>query len=390
MKRLLWIGDAACDSGFSRATHHTLETVRQHFDVAVLGINYRGDPSPYQSLYRMYPARNIGIRSGGDILGISRLPEILDLERPDVIVIQNDPWHIDAYLQKIQTFAPYAKTVGTIAIDGANCAYGDALNKFDHVSFWTKFAEKEALNSGLTKPTSVIPLGVDLKTYQPGDRMEARRTLQLPTQLDDAFIFLNVNRNQPRKRIDLTMRYFAEWLHMNPDVTNAYLYLHVCPTGDVGVNVEQLAKYYGILPRLITASPSVYRGVSERLLATTYRACNAQVSTTQGEGFGLTTLEGMACGLPQIFPRWSALEELFGDVAYSIPCTSTSISPAVNVIGGVPDEEQFIAALDNCYRDSTARHSYEFRGIARANDVRFDWDHIGRRWVQLLLDVTGA
>jgi D-inositol-3-phosphate glycosyltransferase len=384
MKRLLWIGDAACDSGFARATHNTLETLRHHFDVAVLGVNYRGDPSPYQSLYRMYPARNVGTRNGGDVLGISRMAEILDLERPDVVVVQNDPWHAEVYLNKLREFAPYARVVGAMAIDGLNCMYGPQMNGFDHTIFWTKFASQMARIGGYTKSASVIPLGVTKSIYEPGDRLEARRTLRLPTELDDAFIFLNVNRNQPRKRIDLTIRYFAHWLRQNPDVTNAYLYLHVCPTGDVGVEVEQLARYYECIHRVITATPPVYRGVSESLMAATYRAANVIVSTTTGEGFGLTALEGMACGLPALLPGWSALAELFHDAAYLVKCTSTVITPQVNVIGGVADEDEFIAGMNLLYRNSNERETYVARSLAKAAQPCFDWTTIGGQWLHVL------
>jgi D-inositol-3-phosphate glycosyltransferase len=390
MKRLLWFGDAACDSGFARATHNTLETLRQHYDCAVVGVNYRGDPSPYQSLYRMYPARNVGMRGGGDILGVSRIAEIVNLERPDVIVVQNDPWHVEAYITQLKKYAPYAKLVGAMAIDGHNCMFGPQMNGFDHTIFWTEFGRTQAREGGYTKPATIIPLGVDLTTYLPGDRAEARRTLQFPEVLQDAFIFLNVNRNQPRKRMDLSIRYFAQWLKQNPGIRDAYLYLHVCPTGDVGVNVEQLAKYYGILDRLITATPGVYQGLSERLLAATYRAANAQLSTTTGEGFGLTTLEGSASGLPQLVPRWSALAELFNESAYLVECTSTVITPQVNVIGGVADEAQFIAGLDTLYRDTAVYDKYVQKGLLRAINPCFNWKNIGERWLDTVNQVVGV
>jgi len=44
MKKLLWIGDAACDSGFSNVTHSVLSFLHNSWDVSVLGVNYRGDP----------------------------------------------------------------------------------------------------------------------------------------------------------------------------------------------------------------------------------------------------------------------------------------------------------------------------------------------------------
>ena len=44
---------------------------------------------------------------------------------------------------------------------------------------------------------------------------------------------------------------------------------------------------------------------TENKLASLYRGCNALVSATRGEGFGLVPLEAMACGLPVIVTGWS-------------------------------------------------------------------------------------
>jgi D-inositol-3-phosphate glycosyltransferase len=99
------------------------------------------------------------------------------------------------------------------------------------------------------------------------------------------------------------------------------LYLHVCPTGDVGYGIDQLAKYYNLKGRVILAQPGVYHGSTDDEMALTYRAANVGISTTQGEGWGLTTMEGMACGLPQIVPDWSALGEWAAPAAYLVPCS---------------------------------------------------------------------
>jgi hypothetical protein len=70
------------------------------------------------------------------------------------------------------------------------------------------------------------------------------------------------------------------------------LYLHVCPTGDVGYAIDQLAKYYNLKGRVILVQPGVYHGSSEDEMVLTYRAATVGISTTQGEGWGLTTMEG--------------------------------------------------------------------------------------------------
>ena len=164
-------------------------------------------------------------------------------------------------------------------------------------------------------------LGVDLKQFKPVDRQEARRALNFPEKLWDAFIFLNVNRNQPRKRMDLCISYFAQWLHMT-QVKDAFLFLHVAPTGDAGYDVNQLAQFYGIANRLIISEPEIGLGVSEEILVRTYCAADVSISTTQGEGMGLTTLEAMACGLPFMGPDWV----VFGDWAKVSVLSETLLS----------------------------------------------------------------
>lgn len=378
MKQLLWIGDAGCPSGFARATHAILETLRQHYAVTVLGLNYRGDPHSYP--YPLYAAA-----AEGDAFGIGRLIWMCDLVKPDVIVIQNDGWNVPYYMQRLRAFPEYAQVpvVVACAVDGKNFN-GAWLKGVAHTVFWTQFALDEARAGGYEGPATVIPLGVDTAQYYPEDRLTARRRLRLPEALDTAFIVGNVNRNQPRKRWDLTVKYFAEWV-TSRHVEDAYLYLHTAPTGDTGCDVKQLARYYGVLEHLILMEPPTFYGSSEDTMRDTYSCFDAQLSTTQGEGFGLTTFEGMACGVPQIVPTWSALGELCGTAALQVPCTSTCIGPPyVNVIGGVPDEAACVDALDALYRSPGLRDWYRHLGGARVREARFQWAQIGQRYVDTL------
>jgi D-inositol-3-phosphate glycosyltransferase len=351
-KRLLWVGDAACPSGFARSTHGVLEVLRETYDVTVLGINYRGDPHKYP--YPIYAAV-----PGGDVMGYGRLIWLCDVIKPEVIVLQNDPWNIPGYTIRLKRteIKDYAKVpvIGFLAVDGQNCK-GAGMNDLDLGIFWTEFGSEEAKRGGFEKPRAVVPLGVDLANYYQVDCVPARRRLGLPAQFDDAFIVGNVNRNQPRKRLDLTIRYFAKWIK-NYNVTDAWLYLHVAPTGDTtGYDCAQLAMYYGIGDRIVLNAPPAFYGHSEEYMRDTYNIMNAQITTTQGEGFGLTTFEGAACGVLQIIPKWAALDEFFGHgAAYDIPCTSTACTDStINVIGGVMDEAKAIEALAMVYEQRNA------------------------------------
>jgi len=68
-----------------------------------------------------------------------------------------------------------------------------------------------------------------------------------------------------------------------------------------------------------------------------------------------------------------------------VPCTSTVVGdPYVNVIGGVVDEEQFIAAMNTLYCDQALRRRHEIAGIELAGQKRFRWSEVGRRWADVV------
>lgn len=373
MKRLLWVGDAGCPSGFALATHKILETLHRYYDVTVLGINYLGDPHSYP--YPIYAAA-----PGGDFFGIGRLVWLCDIVKPDVIVVQQDGWNVPHYVNHLMQFPEYrdVPVIAIVAIDGKNFR-GEWLTGVSLAVFWTQFALDEAREGGYDGPAVVIPLGVDLEMFHQSDKREARNRI-LPVPLDDAFIVGNVNRNQPRKRWDLTLRYFAGWVKTKK-VADAYLYLHAAPTGDTSINVKKLAQYYGVLDRVIFREPNALYGVSEAEMRDTYNCFDLAISTTQGEGMGLTAMEAMACGVPCILPDWAALGEWAKGASWLVPCTSTAIGPPyVNVIGGVPDEASFISALHALYTNPSYCEQNRAAGLERVTQERFRWPNIAQRY----------
>ena len=366
MKKLLWIGDATVATGFARCTHKTLEAFVGDWDIHVLGLNYLGDPHSYPySIYPCWP--------GKDLFGLGRTPELVKKLRPDVVIVQNDPWNIPEYARRVGP----TPVVATMPVDGLNCR-GKELNGIALAVFWTRFGMVESQRNGYTGPATIVPLGVDLDLYKPAPTpmAETRRMCGLPLFLKDAFIIGNVNRNQPRKRLDLTIQYFAEWIK-SYNIDDAYLFLQVAPTNDMGYDVNQLMDYYGIANKLILVEPEVGPGIPEEKLAKTYSCFDLQVSTTQGEGWGLTTMEGMACGIPQIVPDWSALGEWARKAARMIPCSTVAVTPGyVNAVGGVPEKKEFISAINDFYADSMLRRKHAVEGLHLVKQEKYRWQNI--------------
>lgn len=371
-RRLLWIGDAGVSTGFSRSTHEILKEIVPKFDVHVLALGYDGD-------HHELPLKLYRASAGGDPLGLGRVAEMVSKLGPTAVVVQNDPWNFPHYLQR----AGNSIVIGIVAVDGKNCR-GSQMNGLSSAIFWTKFGEEQARLGGYSGQSAVVPLGVDTEIYYPQDKAQVRERMNLPQILHarglpaDTFIVGVVGRNQQRKRLDLTLEYFAEWVNAY-QVHDAALWIQQAPTGERAYDLEQLGRYYKISDRLIMPAPSRdQHGATEPVMARVYNVFDAMISTTQGEGWGLPQMEGMACGVPQIVPDWSALGE-WATAALRVPCSSTAATPqAVNVIGGIADKRLFCAALDRLYRNTELRAQHAADGLRLIQQPEFRWPAIGR------------
>lgn len=373
MKRLLWVGDAACGSGFGKATHHIVKHLVDQCEVLAIGINYQGEP--HEEPYHIWPAY-----IGGDPIGVGQLKKLLPRLRPDVIVLQVNPWHVPPFMRVINAMLAKKEIdkkpiiVGIIAVEGKNCK-GSDMKGLDRAIFWTEFGKNEA--RGWDGPSGVVPLGVDLDVWKPGDRVEARKALGLPEDCYDSFIVGNVNRNQNRKRLDLSILYFAEWYHTHGR-PNAHLYMHCLPGSSTHVDLDQLADYCGIQARMILpVFKDFFSGVLEKWVVTTTQAFDVGINTSLGEGWGLTTMEGMACGIPQIATNHSAIPEWGGDAVRLIPTCSVGVMPDVyTMIGGVPDKDETVRAINDFYCNTDYREEMSWRALAKVTEPRFRWENI--------------
>lgn len=374
--KCLFVGDGCVSTGFARMNHAYIDGIKDAWDVSMLALNYDGDPHTYP--YPVYPTST---RMQLDRWGTARLPQLVTQLRPDVVVVVNDPWNFPPYMARVGT----TPVVGSIAVDGANCR-GTALNGLRHAIFWTAYGLQQARLGGYTGPASIVPLGVDLSVYHPTEQAESRRRIGLPAQLrgSDTFIVGVVGRNQPRKRLDLAMFYFAEWVKKSGR-NNAYLFIHEGPTGDAGYDLDQLAQYLQIHNRLIVSKPEIGHGMAEEHLKWVYGSFDIMLSATQGEGWGLTHMEGMACGIPQIVPNWSALGEWAAGAAHLVPCTTFACTPNnINVVGGIMDKTLAIEALERLYSDVPYRRKLRTAGEMLVQRPEFRWASIGERFAETL------
>ena len=236
----------------------------------------------------------------------------------------------------------------------------------------------------------VIPHGVDSSVFYPleggvedgealSGRQRARRKIfpHSPEFLD-GLIVLNANRNQPRKRIDTTMRGFALFAEDKPE--NVKLFLHM-GRKDSGWDLVKLAQYLGLEDRLILSTfEDDMPGVSRSHLNLIYNACDVGLNTASSEGWGLANFEHGATGAAQVLPRHSAFADLWDGAAVMVEPVAELIQEQLLIRAWLVSPEGVAAALQRLYDDPDELTEMSNLAWTLANRPEFRWQAISERW----------
>ena len=178
---------------------------------------------------------------------------------------------------------------------------------------------------------------------------------------------------------------FLEQTH----ATDTLLYCHCTDVG-TGWDILQLADYWGISDQVLLPIPPLPpEGLPEALMPCVYSALDVQISTTQGEGFGLPVLEGLACGVPQIVPAFAALAEWPGDAVIGVPVTVPSVTTGcTNLVGWCVDPRVMAAAMAQLSTSPVRRATLRARGLALVQEPRFRWDVLATQMQDVLAGVV--
>jgi len=405
--KILWVSDGEAPTGFARVAHNLIENLDQKkFDIHHLAINYRGDP--HENWWKLYPAA-----TGGDLWGFGRFINLIQVIKPDIIFLLNDPWVIQNYLAKIieaKTQIPGIELIPVVSYFPVDAREHDIIWFRDYAELvkktcvYTEFAKEVILETGSINPTQIelLPHGANPEIfYKIPDMVQGGKLIKTGKQLAreeifpikdkpeflNSFVILNANRNQPRKRIDITLRAFAAFARGKPK--NVKLYLHM-GIQDMGWDIVRLAQRYGFDDRLvITSLNRNLPGVPDDRLNLIYNACDIGLNTSMGEGWGLTSWEHAATGAPQIVPEHSALPEIWGDSAIYIPTIADYVYEGTNTVGRVPSTDGLVEQLEWSYQDwktggeklqelgdkamaITKKPEYQWKNIAKKLDSIFD------------------
>jgi glycosyltransferase involved in cell wall biosynthesis len=366
--RVLWISDAGSHTGLGRVTHEIAGgLVRMGHDISVLGLNYLGDYSPETVGLKIYRANS---KSHDDTFGTRRVAELVDLVDPDVIVIAHDPQAVWQYIfqnpwdpeQSLLT----RPLLAYVPVDG-----------YDYAPELTELLPRAANIVAMSKhgattfrPSAMVYHGVDTDTFHP---LEDKRACREALDMDpDKFLVLRVDTNSGRKDYAATIKAVAPLLEKHRDMA-----LHLHASGDPrmpGVNIPVMVSRYDFAPDQLSMSdlPVSTTGWPDERMRLLYNAADVFVSTSRGEGFGLTIAEALACGVPVIAQNVAAIPEVVGPGGILIEPQRRLTVPAGQDLW-LADIDAFTEALETLYADPALRAELGMAGRKHVTES-FRWD----------------
>jgi glycosyltransferase involved in cell wall biosynthesis len=365
-------------SGFGTVTHAIFERLVRDYghDVHVLAVGWRGDH--VDTPLKLYLPTQV---DPFDIQGQSRYVDLVAKIMPDLIFFVNDPPVILNGLTNNKSDPEGALwrgiTMGDIEYKPPILAYLP-IDGYDSPKSWdllTPRVTRIAMThfGQLAMPEApVIWHGVDHEVFKPQDKKDAKKALGFDPK---RFLVLRVDKNSFRKNYPDTWRALRPLMSKYTDID---AHFHCLPRTSDGYDMMGFMwNDEGIRDR-VSFSPSLtgFSGWSVEHLATLYAAADVLVSTSWGEGFGLTLLEAMACGTPVIAQDCSAITEVVGDGGILI-APERRIATPMGQDQVLPNVAEFTKAIEHFYNSSGLRKSLRTKALAQA--ALFSWDEAARR-----------
>lgn len=394
MAKVLWLGDAGCDTGFARVTHSIGERLIQKYghDVHVLATNYDGDhvDTPLK-LYR--PNKMLP----NDVYGQARFVEMLYAVEPDVVVILNDPHVVIKFLfmnnwDEDRILLRHRPIIAYMPVDSEG--YPEPWNMLSEAvqpvvmashglkAFPSGRLVYHGVSSDFFRPVSEGPLytstGIKIET-----KSDAKKAFGYDP---DSFLVLRVDRNSLRKDFADTWRALVPVMKKYSDI---HVHLH-CQAKDEGADLRYLLTRDPDTEERFHFPGNVnsFRGLANEDLAVLYNAADLFVSTSMGEGFGLTIAEAMSTGLPVIATDFSATSEVVGDAGVLIP-PGRIFTAYAGVDMRMPQVELFTEQIERLYLSRGARRDIGERARKRVQSM-FSWDKAADSFDELIKEAVQA
>jgi len=225
------------------------------------------------------------------------------------------------------------------------------------VSISENFAQRsEFLNYYQTK-TSVIPVGVDLKRFQPSNNQKLISMIKQPYIL----FVSKLDKFHAYKGLDVLLRAFRKVILQFPNIL-----LLVVGSGELQPAYERLVRSFGLQQNVRFLDITIYENVEYYLFS---EFVVAPTKDWRQEGFGLVPIEALACKKPVITTEYIAAAREIAD-------------HGLGLVVPPNDEKQLAMAMIQLLSDSENCKKMGQKGRAVV-EQKYSYDNIAKDYISL-------
>jgi glycosyltransferase involved in cell wall biosynthesis len=320
---------------------------------------------------------------------------VLFQQRPDILWFMTDPrfygwlWQIE---NEIRTHIPmiYYHVWDNYPYPKFNHA---AYSSNDYIACISKVTHDIVTTVAPDVASSYVPHAVDEKVFKKLPTDEVLRFRLANIKKPERMIFFWNNRNARRKQSGTLIWWFKEFLDkIGHD--KATLLMHTDPKDVNGQDLEHIIGELGLTSGQVMFSKEK---LPPQNLAMMYNMADCTLNIADAEGFGLATLESLACETPVIVNMTGGLQEQVtdGENWFGI-----GLEPASRAIIGsqeVPyiyedrlNKDDFINALTEFYNLSPANRAEMGRKGAHHVKTHYNFDKFITQWENVFTEVHNS
>lgn len=241
--------------------------------------------------------------------------------------------------------------------------------------------------------THYIPHCVNMDVFKslPKEQVAIFTKKLFPRDFNKKFTVFWNSRNARRKNPGSIVWWFNDFLNI-VGKDKARLLMHTDPKDTHGPDLEAIITELGLTNGEVMFSPS---RINSEDLSAMYNVCDVTVSLSDAEGFGLSTLESLACETPIIVPRTGGLQEQVKDdngnyFGVELPIASQMIVGSQDVPFIYEDrvnKDDFVNALLKLF--NMTESDREKMGSAGRNhlEINYNMSILMNKWDQLFTKI---
>jgi glycosyltransferase involved in cell wall biosynthesis len=303
--------------------------------------------------------------------GFNAILDILNNERPEAILIYNDPCIICNVLTRIQSYDCKKFCYIDLVYEYHYPKYINYIkHNCNHIFTFAEHWKNHLINFYEYSSNQLTTI------YHGIESIHVIGSKNILGLKDDDFVILSLNRNEARKNLNIVLESFLKYYNICEHRDKLYMLLICNPESKLN-----LLEYSKILNKLLNLS---YNGVknikfiqndlnlNDIDINRIYNTCDLGISLTSGEGFGLTVIEHLICNKPVVCSKLPIFEELLGkDYPFFVNPCSTNYAYEPN--GGLRynfDSDSCVKVLETvCFKDINHDYSEKLSN-------KFNWENL--------------